>query len=250
MRLFAARNEDVQDGVVWLQSPGLPPRCVVKITNHANKKSVYCEALQMEANFLCAYNHPPRFDITNPAESLVMGGWHRALLGGLATGQDVPVSYAPCNSWCWGKIRACFDHPQTVVRVSAALGVVGLILGVLGFLAGVVPLFLNASLPRESFAHELPPADVAQVFLHASLKDGYVTGKFFNQTPDAVITHITIEAVPQDEKNPFNGAAPRFFEVAATAQPRAMSRPFVAETGPLNPEFHKLRVSAAKGVRR
>ncbi|TWO71448.1 hypothetical protein FN976_11065 [Caenimonas sedimenti] len=250
MRVFPVLREDVHQGVVWLTRPGMASREVVKITNTSNKKSIHVEALKFEENFLNAYNQPGRAKITDPANSLVIGGWHRALLGDLPTKEDVPIAIKSSGGW-WGRFQACVDHPQTVVRVAAWLSAIGLALGILGAVLGALPYMWNPATNTSTTQHrELTMAELPNVLLSASLRDGYLAGKYFNQTPDTVITHITVEAVPQEEKNPFNAAAPRFFEVAAAAQPRAMSSPFAAETGPLNPEFHTLRVVGAKGFRR
>lgn len=137
MKIFAAREEDAHQGWVWLQNPCVPARCVVKITNPANGKIVYCEALQMESNFLSQYNTPPRIPIENPSASLVIGAWFRASLGGLSTQSDVALKVKPCRTW-WAKFRACTDHPQVVVRVAACLGGVGLVLGVVGLVLGFI----------------------------------------------------------------------------------------------------------------
>lgn len=139
MKLFAALREDTQQGWVWLQDANLPARAIVKITNHSNGKVVYCEALQIENNFLRAYNQPPRISIDNPQTTLVISGWYRAALGGLSTQAEVPLNIKPSNCW-WGKFKACTDHPQIIVRVAAWLGAIGLFLGVVGLLLGVLSL--------------------------------------------------------------------------------------------------------------
>ena len=148
MKLFAALHDDVHQGWVWLQDDRLPARCVVKITNPTNGMSVYCEALQIDTNFLEKYNHSncpaachamTRFTITDPTSSLVVGGWFRAKLGGLTTQSDVPLTIK--SSDClWGKFKACTDHPQIVVRVAAWLGAIGLFLGIVGIALGVLSL--------------------------------------------------------------------------------------------------------------
>src|SRR5437660_1548753 len=58
--------DDLAEGIVWLQRSGLPPRCVVKITNGEAGASVFCEALKIEKNFLDTYNQSPRFRIDEP----------------------------------------------------------------------------------------------------------------------------------------------------------------------------------------
>lgn len=139
MRIFASLREDTQQGWVWLQDPSFPPRSIVRIENRSNRKVVYCEALQIDDNFLAAYNQSPRFTIKAPQESLVIGGWYRALLGGVSTQSDTPLCIKSCNT-CWGKFNACIYHPQTVVRVAAWLGLISVILGSLGVVLGAASL--------------------------------------------------------------------------------------------------------------
>lgn len=140
MKLFAARAEDVHQGWVWLQDSTFPARCIVKITNPSNGRSVYCEALQIEENFLAQYNQGRRIFITAPTSSLVIGAWFRAGLGGVQTKSEIPLKIRPCRSW-WAQFKACTDHPQVVVRLAAWLGGVGFVLGIIGFLLGLVSLW-------------------------------------------------------------------------------------------------------------
>ncbi|WP_435627452.1 hypothetical protein [Candidatus Ferrigenium straubiae] len=139
MKLFAALREDTQQGWIWLQDANLPVRSIVKITNPANGKCIYCEALQIENNFLRGYNQSPRISITDPQAALVIGGWYRAALGNLSTQVDIPLNIKPSNGW-WGKFKACIDHPQIIVRVAAWLGAIGLFLGIVGLVLGVLSL--------------------------------------------------------------------------------------------------------------
>lgn len=139
MKLFAALREDTQQGWIWLQDTSLPARSVVKITNPANGSVVYCEALQIDSNFLSAYNQSPRITISNRETALVINGWYRTALGGLSTQTEVSLKIEPSNSW-WGKFKACTHHPQIIVRVAAWLGAIGLFLGIIGLALGVLSL--------------------------------------------------------------------------------------------------------------
>ncbi len=122
------------------------------------------------------------------------------------------------DGW-WGRFQTCVDHPpNSFVRVAAWLSVIGLFLGIAGAVLGVLPYVWGPATKQSATQpRELTKEAFSNVLLSASLRDGYLAGRFFNQPPDTVITHITVEAVPHDEKNPFNAAAPRFLEVAATA---------------------------------
>jgi hypothetical protein len=135
MKLFAALHDDLHQGWVWLQDRQLPARSVVKITNSSNGRSVYCEVLQIDTNFLEKYNQAPRFSITDPTSSLVIGAWYRDKLG-VITQSDIPLTVKARNCWL-GRFRACTDHPQIVVRVAAWLGAIGLLLGVIGLVLGL-----------------------------------------------------------------------------------------------------------------
>ena len=137
MRIFASLYEDIAQGFVWLQKPGLPPRCIVKIRNPATGRSVFCEALQFDKNFLNRYNKPPRYTIQRPEASLVMNWWYRARLGDLQTQHEYPLEISAANSWC-GKLRACMHHPQILVRVGVWLGIISVAFGAIGVVLGVI----------------------------------------------------------------------------------------------------------------
>jgi hypothetical protein len=143
MQIFAAREQDAHQGWIWLQNPNFLDRCVVKITNPANRRSVYCEVCQIEDNFLRKYNQRPRIIITNPASTIVIGGWYRARLGGLQTQTDVVLEVRSCRRprrWWW-QFNACVGHPQTVVRMAAWMGGIGLVVGIIGLALGMASWF-------------------------------------------------------------------------------------------------------------
>ena len=140
MKLFATREEEAHQGWVWLQDPALPPRAIVCITNPTNGLSIYCEALQIDASFLLGYNSPPRLSITEPQDTLVIGAWYRAGLGGLTTQSDVLLEVKACKSWI-GQFCACIHHPQVIVRLAAWLGGIGLLLGLVGLGLGIASLW-------------------------------------------------------------------------------------------------------------
>lgn len=143
MKIFAALRDDVNEGFVWVKRPGLPSRCVVRIKNPANSKAIYCEALQIDDNFLTEYNNDShdsrRFKINTPETAIVMSGWFRAGLGDLLKQNDYPLEIVSCNGR-WGRLRACMHHPQVVVRVAAWLGVTSVALGLVGVVLGVISL--------------------------------------------------------------------------------------------------------------
>jgi hypothetical protein len=139
LKVFASSIEDAQQGWVWLECASLPPRSIVKLTNTATNSSVFCEALQIDGNFLGHYNNPPRVHITSPSDSIVMNGWYRSKLGNLARQSKADITVTPANTH-WGRFWACAHHPQIVVRVAAWLGCISVVLGVLGVVLGTLSL--------------------------------------------------------------------------------------------------------------
>lgn len=145
MRIYAAMNDDISEGHVWIEKDGLPSRGIIKITNPENNRNAYCEALQFDRNFLNEYNKSPRISIEKPASAIVMGSWYRNRLGELETQRDYPLKIAKANSW-WGKLRASMQHPQIVVRVAIYLGIVSVCLGLLGVVLAIIP----TTVPKET----------------------------------------------------------------------------------------------------
>ena len=112
---------------------------MVKITNSASRKSVYCEALQIDENFLAHYNQSPRRNISDRACAVVMNEWYRSRLGCSDTQTEYPLEIKRANHLC-GKFCACIQHPQIVVRLATWLALLGLALGVIGVLLGIAAL--------------------------------------------------------------------------------------------------------------
>ena len=137
MKVFASLDDDISEGFVWLQKPELPARCVVRIESPDGSHVVYCEALQIEANFLSKYNQTPRYQILAPTSAIVLNSWYRAKLGQLGTQEEYQLQIARADGW-WGRLRACMQHPQVVVRVAAWLGLVSVGLGALGVILGAM----------------------------------------------------------------------------------------------------------------
>lgn len=130
-KVLAATREDMNEGWVWLSPHSFAPRSIVKIRNKGNKKVVYCEALEIDDNFIKEYNQNPRVSINQSERTIVVNGWYRNHLGGINTKQnhDLEVS---CANKLWGKFRASTGHPQVVVRLATWLAIISVGLGVLG----------------------------------------------------------------------------------------------------------------------
>jgi hypothetical protein len=138
MRVFAALRDDISQGWVWLDRNDLPLRSIVRVNNQANGKVVYCEALQIDKNFLRVYNQAPRLSITDTKNTLVVGAWYRLKLG-VATQVDYDFDVRPSQRW-WGRFWACAHHPQIVVRIAIWLAAWSVVLGLLGAVLGVISI--------------------------------------------------------------------------------------------------------------
>jgi hypothetical protein len=138
--VYASLLEDINTGWVWLSNASFPPRCIIKITNPVARRSVYCEALQMDANFLAHYNQSPRLHISDCASAIVMNEWYRAKLGSLNTQSVCRLDVEQANNVC-GQLRACLQHPQIVVRLATWLAIMSLVLGAIGVVLGVISLW-------------------------------------------------------------------------------------------------------------
>ena len=101
--------------------------------------------LFLDSNFVTRYNNHPRRTIETPGTAIIASEWYRERLGiSKHTDVDLDISSSDC---AYGRMRACLDHPQVVVRLatklaiwSVVLGVAGALLGALGILLGMISL--------------------------------------------------------------------------------------------------------------
>jgi hypothetical protein len=138
LRVFASLIDDMSNGHVWLSDPSLGLRSIAKITNTQTDKTIYCEALQIDDNFLNAYAAPHRKPMTDPESAIVMSHWYRSRLG-IGRTQVAPPFRVTRALWGWGQFRACTGHPQVVVRVAVWLGLSGVIISGIGTAATLWP---------------------------------------------------------------------------------------------------------------
>jgi len=119
----------MNEGWVWLSEHDFVPRSIVRIKNRSNRAVVYCEALEIDDNFIEEYNQPPRVGISRDEKTIIMNGWYRNRLGGIETKNNYALEISAANGW-WGKFRASTGHPQVVVRLATWLGVISVALGI------------------------------------------------------------------------------------------------------------------------
>ncbi len=146
-KVYASLKEDINEGSCWVSQPQLPSRSVVRITNQASKKSVYCEALYMDGNFIELYNdraHTHKIALAQDGNVIVLNEWYRTRLGNLSTQSEQELNIERCESK-WAKFRACIQHPQIVIRLATWLAVLSVLLGLVGFLLGVVSIAKGAT---------------------------------------------------------------------------------------------------------
>jgi hypothetical protein len=118
-----------------MANQNLPERSVVQIRHRGNKKAVYCEAIYIGENFLNHYNQQGRFHIEQNENSIAINEWYRAKLGILRTQIEEDLDIEITDSWR-GRLSACLQHPQIIVRLATWLGLMSVFLGMLG----IVPL--------------------------------------------------------------------------------------------------------------
>lgn len=141
-KVFAAMHEGMNEGSIWLTGSGFVPRSIIKVTNKANNKSVFCERLEIEENFTKRYNQSQiRISIDPSEPTAVINAWYRKRLGNIATKKYHDLQILEANGW-WGKFRASAEHPQVVVRLATWLAAISVGLGIIGVVLGALSIFL------------------------------------------------------------------------------------------------------------
>lgn len=144
--IYAALHEDINSGWVWINitddAQNFRPRAIICIKNPTTQKKVYCEALQIDDNFMRQYNKEgeSRVSIGKNTPALVINEWYRKLLGNLTTQSKQELQITENDNWI-GMIISCIQHPQIIVRVASWLGIISVGLGVVGMILGTVSLF-------------------------------------------------------------------------------------------------------------
>jgi hypothetical protein len=143
-RIYAALSDETNAGWIWFSCPPLPTRTIVKVRHPKNSRVVYCESRKIDHNFVREYNKPPRTNIDNSCEALVLSEWYRNALGGFATssmsGDQVKLEITTAQIPVLRSLRACCHHPDIAVRVGTRLGVLGTWLGLVGLVAALPEL--------------------------------------------------------------------------------------------------------------
>jgi len=133
-KVQAALREDLNEGWVWGPDLKFEQRPIVKITNLVNKKTVYCEYLKIEDNYIENYNsHKSTVKIKKGTKVITMNEWYRSKLGIPKTQERYDLEIQTENDW-YRTIRASLQHPQVIVSIAMWLAIISVIWGFIGLL--------------------------------------------------------------------------------------------------------------------
>lgn len=131
-KVFASLKSDMNEGWVWITAPKVPSRSIIEIENTINRKKVYCEALQIDQNYLKDYKKGNTNTLPNNEPTITLNSWYRTKLGLEETNKDYNLLVKPSNH-LYGRFRASIGHPQMVVRLATWLAIISTILGIVSF---------------------------------------------------------------------------------------------------------------------
>lgn len=127
--VLASLKEDMNQGWIWISHPSISSRSIVEVK--AGKKSIYCEALQIDHNYREAYKRGWTYDLSNDQPVLTISAWYRNKLGLDNTNESYELSIKQSND-LYGRVISSIQHPQVVVRLATWLGIISVSLGILG----------------------------------------------------------------------------------------------------------------------
>jgi len=111
-------------------------RKIVRIRRSERKRALYCEAVWADDFYLRG------FKIVEPVTAdcqIFMSSWYRHRLE-LDKGQrvELAIDFPGRVQKIFWQFRACLQHPQVVVVLATALGIVAVGLGLIGFGLGLI----------------------------------------------------------------------------------------------------------------
>jgi hypothetical protein len=128
--VFDALYEDLNEGYIWMDDPGVESRDIVKITNEENGRSIYCEVRQIDSNYQEQYHLKERTrQLDTDDTPVVLSTWYQDLLS-VSAGETVGLKVE--EAWpIWGDLIASGrDHPELVARIATRLGVLSVLLAI------------------------------------------------------------------------------------------------------------------------
>lgn len=136
-----ALAENIEAGFVWLSTPKIESRTIVRIINHDNSQKVYCQSLNIDQNFCSKYNKGKKKTTINEENSyIVTSKWYRDKLG-IEKNKNVSLEVKTANSKIenmWWAYQAAKKHPENAVRLSTRIASISLFLGVLSILLAII----------------------------------------------------------------------------------------------------------------
>src|SRR2546422_9246789 len=149
-QIFVALHEESNNGWVWLSSPDLKPRTLIKLYNASTRRSVVCECRIVDPNFLNLYNERPHTSkITDDIgrSRMVISDWYRRALGIEQNQTQAEISVRPLRTWGLGVVRAGSQHPDPIVRLATGLGALALWLSFTSLLLTLAPIVSQKLIP-------------------------------------------------------------------------------------------------------
>jgi len=133
--------EDINAPYVWLSSLPCKSREIVKLTNAANRKSVWCEVVLASDNYIDRYTNNDRtIGISHELPFMAANEWYREILG-ISKNEHANIKIT--ISW-WPlfirQLLASYKHPDNTIRLAADLAIVSVILGGVGLILGIISL--------------------------------------------------------------------------------------------------------------
>lgn len=135
--IYASTCEEMDSCRVWVGNHGVLPfksRSVVKITNNANGKKIYCEFYSIDKNYINNYNSKQKTVKIKPQqEVMVLNNWYRSKLGIDETKKKYSLTIRKVNRVI-GSMMLNLGHPQSVVRMAFWLAGLSAVLGFLSLI--------------------------------------------------------------------------------------------------------------------
>jgi len=140
-KIFAALNENTNDGLVWVTKNHniCDERPSLKIRNSQTGRNVFVEVQAIDSNFIKIYNGKKgTIKIDEKQNNLIASAWYRNKLGIAETQEYVDLEIvSPCIKLV-GDYHAGRSHPQSSIRLSNLLGLIGLVLGILSLIISIL----------------------------------------------------------------------------------------------------------------
>lgn len=133
----------MESGSIWIGTPKLQSRAVVRIRNLSSGRCVYCEAMIVDVYFCEYYEKRIGRRLAEPQRAFFANEWYRNKLGISTSSGTVDLEVVPADSF-GRRIHACLHHPQAVIRIATILGIISITLGVIGVLLGIASFIPRA----------------------------------------------------------------------------------------------------------